>query len=41
MSIVLRDCSYDPLNCERILLRVLATVGMVGQTAHLPSGCQC
>ena len=35
MSIVPRDCSHDPLNCERILL-LLATADMVGQTAHLP-----
>ena len=36
MSTVLKDCSYDPLNCERIQLLVLATADMVGQTAHLP-----
>ena len=32
---VQRDCSYDPLNCERIQLRMRTTADMVGQTAHL------
>ena len=36
MSIVPRNCSYDPLNCGRTKLLVLATAGIVGQTAHLP-----
>ena len=32
---VLRDFSYDPPNCERIVQLILATADMVGQTAHL------
>ena len=27
--------SYPPLNCGRIVLAILATADMVGQTAHL------
>ena len=37
MSMVLRDCSHDPLNCERILLLMLATADMVGQTRTCPA----
>ena len=36
MSIEPRDCSHDPLNCERILLLLLATADMVGQTRTCP-----
>ena len=36
MSIELMDCSHDPLNCERILLLMLATADMVGQTLPGP-----
>ena len=37
MSIEPRDCSHDPLNCERILLLLLATADMVGQTRTCPA----
>ena len=35
MSVVPRDCSYDPLKCERIHLLVLATAGMFHAPALL------
>ena len=33
---MLRDCSHDPLNCERIQQLLLATADMVGQTRTCP-----
>ena len=36
MSMTLRDCSHDPLNCERILLLLLATAIHGRADAHLP-----
>ena len=37
MSIEPMDCSHDPLNGERILLLLLATADMVGQTRTCPA----